>query len=193
MDENNIYAYDPNLKINNYIIQENADGYVTGYAAVGSSEYDYVGQMSLYPEVCEGWYKYVLASPETKQADFNTLHKDYAFLQETAWVENTELVRQKLAELIQQWMAEGKTQEEIEALTEEFWADINATLLQRSEAKTEIEEINEKFQFVVDEDKKAEIIAEREAEARKPSAQDQLEAQVLWTALITDTLLPEEE
>jgi len=47
--------------------------------------------------------------------------------------------------------------------------------------------------FVIDEEKKAEIIAEREAEAKKPTAQDLLEAQMLWTALCTDTLLPEEE
>ena len=47
--------------------------------------------------------------------------------------------------------------------------------------------------FYLDQEKKDEIIAEREAEAKKPTAQDQLEAQVAWTALLTDTLLPEEE
>lgn len=47
--------------------------------------------------------------------------------------------------------------------------------------------------FVIDQEKKAEIIAEREAEALKPTEQDRLEAQMLWTALNTDTLLPEEE
>ena len=45
--------------------------------------------------------------------------------------------------------------------------------------------------FVIDEEKKAEIIAEREAEAKKPTEQDLLEAQVLWTALMTDTLMEE--
>lgn len=48
-------------------------------------------------------------------------------------------------------------------------------------------------QCVLNEEKKAEIIAEREAEAKKPTAMDLLEAQVLWTALMTDSLLPEEE
>lgn len=47
--------------------------------------------------------------------------------------------------------------------------------------------------FVVDQAKKDEIIAEREAEARKPTDMDNLEAQVLWTALMTDTLIEENE
>lgn len=47
--------------------------------------------------------------------------------------------------------------------------------------------------FVVDETRKAEIIAQREADAKKPTDQDRLEAQALYTALMTDTLLPEEE
>lgn len=51
----------------------------------------------------------------------------------------------------------------------------------------------ENGEFVVDEAKKAEIIAQREAEALKPSDQDRLEAQITYTALITDTLLPTEE
>ena len=48
-------------------------------------------------------------------------------------------------------------------------------------------------EFVVDEEKKAEIIAEREAEALKPTEMDELQAQVLWTALMTDTLIEENE
>ena len=48
-------------------------------------------------------------------------------------------------------------------------------------------------QCFLNEERKAEIIAEREAEAKKPTAMDLLEAQVLWTALMTDSLLPEEE
>ena len=46
--------------------------------------------------------------------------------------------------------------------------------------------------FVVDEQKKAEIIAEREKEAQKPSRLDRLEAQSFFTAMTTDTLLEEE-
>lgn len=48
-------------------------------------------------------------------------------------------------------------------------------------------------QFVVDQVKKAEIIAEREAELRRPTDFDRVEAQSTFTALMTDTLLPEEE
>lgn len=51
----------------------------------------------------------------------------------------------------------------------------------------------ENGEFIVDEDKKAEIIAEREAEALRPTDQDRLEAQAMYTALMTDTLLPDEE
>lgn len=43
----------------------------------------------------------------------------------------------------------------------------------------------------LDEEKKAEIIAEREAEAEKPTQLDVVEAQVTYTALMTDTLLGE--
>ncbi len=43
----------------------------------------------------------------------------------------------------------------------------------------------------LDEEKKAEIIAEREAEAQKPTQLDIVEAQVTYTALMTDTLLGE--
>lgn len=51
----------------------------------------------------------------------------------------------------------------------------------------------ENGQFIIDEDKKAEIEAQKQAEALRPSDQDRLEAQALYTALMTDTLLPEEE
>lgn len=47
--------------------------------------------------------------------------------------------------------------------------------------------------FLFDEDKKRQIIFEREEEAKKPTTQDIIEAQVTYTALMTDTLLPEEE
>lgn len=51
----------------------------------------------------------------------------------------------------------------------------------------------ENSEFVEDLEKKSEIIAEREKEALKPTDQDRLEAQTMYTALMTDTLLPEEE
>lgn len=47
--------------------------------------------------------------------------------------------------------------------------------------------------FVVDEVKKAEIIAEREKEAQKPTWQETTEAQVIYTAMMTDTLIEPEE
>lgn len=43
----------------------------------------------------------------------------------------------------------------------------------------------------LDEERKAEIIAEREAEAKKPTQLDIIEAQTTYTALMTDTLLEE--
>lgn len=43
----------------------------------------------------------------------------------------------------------------------------------------------------LDEERKAEIIAEREAEAQKPTQLDIIEAQATYTALMTDTLLEE--
>lgn len=47
--------------------------------------------------------------------------------------------------------------------------------------------------FVVDEDKKAEIIAAREEAAKEAQKEaDRPEAQLYYTALLTDTLLPEE-
>lgn len=51
----------------------------------------------------------------------------------------------------------------------------------------------ENGEFVEDLEKKAEIIAEREREAAKPTDMDRLEAQMTYTALMTDTLLPTEE
>ena len=102
------------LKMNKYIIYE-SEGYVTGFAATLDNEYDYYGQMALYPEATEGWMKFIRDESETRGT------------------------------------------------------------------------------FVIDEEKKAEIIAEREAEAKKPTAMDILEAQMMWTALNTDTMLPEEE
>ena len=46
--------------------------------------------------------------------------------------------------------------------------------------------------FVEDLDKKAEIIAEREKESKKPTWQETIESQVYYTALMTDTLVEEE-
>lgn len=189
----NVFAYNPDLKINDYDIFLNDEGYVNGFAATLDDKYDFVGQMSLYPEACEGWYKFVTTSPETKYEDFAKLHEDYNYLHETEWVEDNTAVEERLQSLINKWISEGKSEAEIAELTAQFRAEIQATKDDRNTAKAEIETINQKFQFVVDEDKKAEIIAEREAEAKKPTAQDQLEAQVAWTALLTDTMLPDEE
>ena len=102
------------LKMNRYIINE-SEGYVVGFMATLDDEYDFYGQMALYPEATEGWTQFIRDESET-----------------------------------------GGT-------------------------------------FVIDEEKKAEIIAEREAEAKKPTEMDNLEAQVLWTALMTDTLIEENE
>ena len=49
--------------------------------------------------------------------------------------------------------------------------------------------INNKF--IVDEDKKAEIIAERKRKAQEPTREDRIEAQATYTAMMTDTLLEE--
>ena len=46
--------------------------------------------------------------------------------------------------------------------------------------------------FIVDEVKKAEIIAERKKEAEKPTQLDIVEAQTFYTAMITDTLIETE-
>lgn len=43
--------------------------------------------------------------------------------------------------------------------------------------------------LVVDQTRKDQIIAEREAEAKKPTWQETIEAQVMWTALMTDTVV----
>lgn len=47
--------------------------------------------------------------------------------------------------------------------------------------------------FVIDEQKKAEIIAKREEEAKKPTWQETIEAQTFYTAMMTDTLIDSEE
>lgn len=46
--------------------------------------------------------------------------------------------------------------------------------------------------LVVDQERKAEIIAKREEEAKKPTWQDKIEAQITYTAMMTDTLIEEE-
>ena len=46
-------------------------------------------------------------------------------------------------------------------------------------------------EFIVDEDKKAEIIAERKRKAQEPTREDRIEAQATYTAMMTDTLLEE--
>ena len=47
--------------------------------------------------------------------------------------------------------------------------------------------------FVLDQERKEEILEERRKEAEKPTQLDVVEAQATYTALMTDTLLPEEE
>lgn len=105
-----------NLVLNKYKIENNEDGYVSGFYAVVAEEldYDFYGQMALYPEATEGWVIF---------------HKD------------------------------------------------------SSECGG---------YFEVDEDKKAEIIAQREADAKEAEKEAQrLPAQVTYTALMTDTLIEE--
>ena len=103
------------LVFNRYKINNNDDGYVVGYYAVLDDDYDFYGQMSIFPEITEGWYKFI---PDQSECG---------------------------------------------------------------------------GYFYLDEEKKAEIIAEREAAEKRPTEMDVLEAQMMWTALLTDTMLPEEE
>ena len=46
-------------------------------------------------------------------------------------------------------------------------------------------------QFVVDEIKKAEILAEEQKKAEEPTWEERVDAQLLYTALMTDTLVQE--
>ncbi len=87
----------------------NDDGYITGFFNVSEDEeFDYEGNLSEYPQLCEGWYKF----------------------------------------------AKGK--------------------------------------FVVDEAKKEEIINKRRKEQEAPTWEETIEAQITYTAMITDTLIEEE-
>ena len=49
-----------------------------------------------------------------------------------------------------------------------------------------------KGKFVLDEQRKAEVLAERQAELDKPTWQETIEAQTFYTAMITDTLIETE-
>lgn len=49
----------------------------------------------------------------------------------------------------------------------------------------------ENGEFVLDQTRKDEVIAEREAEAEKPTWEETIEAQTYYTAMMTDTLLEE--
>ena len=51
----------------------------------------------------------------------------------------------------------------------------------------------ENGEFIEDLEKQEEILEQREIDAMKPTDQDRLEAQAMYTALMTDTLLPDEE
>ena len=44
--------------INKYVIQQDSEGYVSGFYAVLDDNYDYEGQMADFPEACEGWTKF---------------------------------------------------------------------------------------------------------------------------------------
>lgn len=43
---------------NKYKIRVNEDGYVMGFSAVMDDDYDFIGQMSEFPEACGGWTKF---------------------------------------------------------------------------------------------------------------------------------------
>ena len=45
--------------------------------------------------------------------------------------------------------------------------------------------------FVIDETKKAEILAEEQKKAEEPTWEERIDAQLLYTALLTDSLLEE--
>lgn len=45
--------------------------------------------------------------------------------------------------------------------------------------------------FIIDEAKKAEILAEEQKKAEEPTWEERIDAQVLYTALLTDSLLEE--
>ena len=96
------------MAINKYKLNIDDNGYIFGFYAVTSGEYDYEGQLANIPDLCEGWYKF------------------------------------------------------------------------------------ENSNFVVDEKKKAEIMAQREKEAREAEREsERLLAQIEYTAMMTDTLLEE--
>ena len=42
-----------------YRINLNEDGYVVGFMAVLDDDYDYVGQMAQFPNVCDGYIKFI--------------------------------------------------------------------------------------------------------------------------------------
>ena len=44
-------------------------------------------------------------------------------------------------------------------------------------------------EFIIDETKKAEILAEEQRKAEEPTWEERIDAQVLYTALLTDSLL----
>ena len=100
------------LKLNKYVINKNEEGYVNGFFATLDDNYDFYGQMSLYPEATEGWVKFI--ADESECGGY----------------------------------------------------------------------------FEVDETKKAEIIAQREADEKEAQKEaSRLESQVTYTALMTDTLI----
>ena len=47
------------MVINNYELHFNDDGYLIGFEAVLDDNYEYVGQMSQFPDACRGWTKFV--------------------------------------------------------------------------------------------------------------------------------------
>ena len=75
-----------------------------------------------------------------------------------------------------------------DATNHDFYGDIN-TYPDIAEGWYKLQD----GQIVLDENKKAEIIAEREAETMKPTWEETIESQVYYTALMTDTWVEEEE
>lgn len=48
-------------------------------------------------------------------------------------------------------------------------------------------------EFILDENRKQEVLAQRQAELNKPTWQETIEAQTFYTAMITDTLIDSKE
>jgi hypothetical protein len=57
---------------NKYKLKINNLGYINSFETTLGNEYDYLGQMSQYPDACKGWTKFVdgkFVEDETKKAE----------------------------------------------------------------------------------------------------------------------------